>query len=262
METPEPVRYERRGPVAVLTLCAPQRRNALSRESVRTLLAALGRARQEAARAVVLAAEGPVFCAGAFIPDLRDGWMDGTEADTDPVNLFRALAEMPVPVIAAVQGPALGGGFELTLGCDLVVAGEGAWFCLPELGHGVIPNTALALLPRIVGSRLALDLVLTQRRIPAAEALALGLASRVVPAGEEMAQALELAGRIAAHATPSALAVAKRHLLAHAGIDWPRVAHSLHEVPRREWREGLDAVAEKRAVDYETLWREIGPENA
>ncbi len=116
------VKYEMRGHAAVLTLSDPPRRNALSRVIVSDMLACLERARRERARGVVIAADGKVFCSGANMDDLRDGWMDGNEPETDPVRLFRALTEMPVPVVAAVQGPALGGGFELTLCCDLVVA--------------------------------------------------------------------------------------------------------------------------------------------
>ena len=202
-------KYEMHGPVAVLTLCDSPRRNALSRAIVRDMLAHLERARREHARGVVVAAEGKVFCAGANMDDLRDGWMDGQEADTDPVRLFRALGEMPVPVVAAVHGPALGGGFELTMACDLVVASEAAWFALPELGVGVIPNTAAAVLPQLVGVRKAMEIMLMRERIVAADAHRLGLVNLLAPAGEERQCAIDCLHRITGGSTPSALQVAK-----------------------------------------------------
>lgn len=252
------VRYELRGHLAVLTLADPGRRNALSRAIVTGMLAGLGRAMHEHARGVVVAAEGKAFCSGANMDDLRDGWMDGQHADTEPMRLFRALTELPVPVVAAVQGPALGGGFELTMCCDLVVAGDNAWFALPELGVGVIPNTALARLPQLIGQRRAAELMLTRDRLSAAEAKALGLVNQLCAAGEELEAALGLAGRIAAGATPSALAVAKTHLRGHAPIDWDRVRSSLHEVDRAEWDEGLSAFTARRPFDHEKFWQGKG----
>jgi enoyl-CoA hydratase/carnithine racemase len=254
------VRYELRGGIAVLTLNDPTRRNALSRAIVRGMLEALRRATAAAARAVVVAGEGVAFCSGANMADLRDGWMEGNEPDTDPVRLFRALTESPVPVVAAVHGAALGGGFELTMSCDLVVAGEDAWFALPELTHGVIANTALARLPQLIGSRRAYALMLTRDRVSAADALSLGIATRVVPVGHELDEAVALAERIVATSTPGALAVAKRHLLLHNPIDWERVRASLHEVPKREWQEGLDAFTARRPFDYDKFWIRDRPE--
>ena len=99
-----PVRYSHHDGIATLTLDDPQRRNALSRISVAMLLELLERSQTEKARAVVMAANGPVFCAGANIDDLREGWMSGAPDPTDPALLFRKLAEDPRPTIAAVQG--------------------------------------------------------------------------------------------------------------------------------------------------------------
>ncbi|AET92822.1 enoyl-CoA hydratase/isomerase [Burkholderia sp. YI23] len=250
------VPYERRGHIALVTLDEPQRRNALSREIVRGVSAALRRALDDNARAVVIAANGPAFCAGANIDDLRDGWMEGPAADEDPAVMFRRMAEFERPVIAAVHGPALGGGMELTLACDLVVACEAAWFAMPELGHGVIPNTAVALLPRVVGMRRALDLILTRRRVSAGEALDIGLVNRVVPTHDVLDSALALGGQVIEAVPPGALKAAKRNLRAHAAIDWQRVVASPRDVPKTEWQEGLDAFTQKRAPDYERFWRD------
>ncbi|WP_038200289.1 enoyl-CoA hydratase/isomerase family protein [Xenophilus azovorans] len=252
------VHYAIEDHIAVLTLCDPPRRNALSRAIVRDMLAQLARARHERARGVVVAAQGKVFCSGANMDDLRDGWMDGHEEDTDPVRMFQALTEMPVPVIAAVQGPALGGGFELTMCCDLVVASDAAWFALPELGVGVIPNTAAALLPPLVGTRQALEIMLGRERIAAAQAHALHLVNAVVPAGDELRSAVAWAAKIAAGTTPSAVQVARRALRRHHPVDWEAVRRSLHEVDRAEWEEGLSAFTARRPFDHQKFWAGTG----
>jgi enoyl-CoA hydratase/carnithine racemase len=248
------VLFEMLGNVALLTLNDPDRRNALSREIVRGLFAGLDRSIDAGARAVVIAAQGPAFCAGANIDDLRNGWMEGKDPDEDPALLFKRLTESERPVVAAIHGPALGGGLELALSCDLVVAGDGAWFAMPELGHGVIPNTAVALLPRLVGARRALDLIFTRRRVAADEALAMGLVNRVVPTEQVRQQSLLLARLVVSGAPPGALRAAKRNLDAHAAIDWARVLKSPLDVPKAEWQEGLDSFTERRAPSFEHFW--------
>lgn len=252
-----PVLYELRDGIAVLTLNDPQRRNALSRASVSLLLELLERSRADKARAIVLAANGPVFCAGANIDDLKQGWMSGAHDPTDPALLFRRLAEDTRPTIAAVQGGALGGGFELTLACDLVVMGMEAYFALPELGHGVIPNTALARLHPLVGMRRASELILTRRRLSAAEAMQWGLANRLTPTDDVLAGAIELAGHIVQAAPPGAIAAAKRNLTGHGKTDWARVLSSPQDVPAAEWREGLRAFDERRKPSYDSFWQDI-----
>jgi enoyl-CoA hydratase len=249
------VRFEMRGHTALLTLEDPDRRNALSRAIVREALESLGRAKAQGARGIVIAGQGKAFCSGANMDDLRDGWMDGDEQDTDPVRLFRALVESPIPVTAAVHGAALGGGFELTMCCDLVVAGEDAWFALPELGVGVIPNTAMAMLPHLVGARKTLELVLKRDKLSAVAAMALGLVNQVVPAGTEVEAALAITQGIYGGATPSALAVAKKALRSHNPIDWELVRSTLNEVDRAEWNEGLSAFTARQPFNHEKFWQ-------
>jgi enoyl-CoA hydratase/carnithine racemase len=250
-------RFEMQGSIGVATLSDVPKRNALSRAIVRGMFDAIEASRRHDARALVITGDGPTFCAGANIGDLRDGWMEGSDPTTDPMRLFEALTQMPRVVVAAVNGPAVGGGFELTLSCDLVVAHRSAWFALPELGHGVIPNTALARLQQVVGMRRAFDLILTRRRIGADEALALGLVTEVVD-GDARERAIAVAEDIVTHAPPGAIAVAKAQMNQHARTDWARVRASLAEVPAAEWREGLDAFSERRAVDFEKFWRASG----
>lgn len=254
-DTVPAVEYSFDGGLAIIRLNDPRRRNALSKAIVSGVLAALDRAFEDKARAIVITGTGRVFSAGANIDDLQAGWLDGTDAETDPTRLFRALVESPLVVIGAVQGPAVGGGFELSLCCDLVVAADTAFFQLPELGLGVIPNTAVARLAQIIGLRRALDVILTRRRVSAAEALELGLVSEVATADQLMARAMALGHLVAGSAPPGAISVAKQAVQHHARIDWSHVLASLQAVPRAEWQEGLDAFREHRAPDFDRFWK-------
>lgn len=242
--------------IGLITLNDVSRRNALSRRMVSEMIDAIDLSRTLGARALVITAHGSTFCAGANIDDLRDGWMERADPKSDPALLFRKLVQDDRIVVAAVQGPAVGGGFELTLASDLVVAEENAWFALPEVSRGVIPNTGLALLPAIVGTRQALHLVLTGKRLPAAEALQCGIVNELAGSGRAADQAVELAKRIVANAPPGALRAAKRHLHAHSAYDWERVISSVTDVPRAEWQEGLDAFTEKRPTEFGRLWQQ------
>ncbi|AMB88051.1 enoyl-CoA hydratase [Pseudomonas agarici] len=244
--------------IAVITLNDPERRNALSRQLVGEVFDALELSGAAAARAIVIASSGTAFCAGANIDDLRDGWMERADPATDPALLFKRLVEEPRVVIAAVQGAALGGGFELSLACDLVVAAEEAWFSLPEVSRGVIPNTALALLQSMVGSRVALELIVSGRRVGSAEGLSRGLINALAPRESVVERAVAWAQEIVSKAPPGALLTAKRNLHAHAAYDWARVQRSVSDVPRAEWQEGLDAFTEKRDADFEAFWHATG----
>jgi enoyl-CoA hydratase/carnithine racemase len=250
------VMYERRGDIALLILNDPDRRNALSREIVRGVSSALDTASREGVRAVVIAAAGPAFCAGANIDDLRDGWMESPDPDEDPAVMFKRIAEFDRPVVAAVHGAAVGGGMELTLACDLVVAAEPAWFSMPELGHGVIPNTGLALLSRVVGIRRAFELILTRRRVSVEESLDIGLVNRVLAGDKVLEGAVSLAEQIVESVPPGALKAAKLNLHAHTAIDWGRVLRSPLDVPKKEWQEGLSAFTQKRVPEYGRFWDE------
>jgi len=132
-------------------------------------------------RAVVLRAAGPHFGYGSSIQDHRAETIEGSL--TVFTSLLQAMAATPAPTVAVVQGRCLGGGLELALGCDLILAHDDAEFGLPEIGLGVFPPVAAALLPPRVGSGRAAELALTARRIAAAEALDWGLVQRLAPAG-------------------------------------------------------------------------------
>lgn len=249
------VSYHLEGNIAVLTLNDVPHHNALSRTMIAELNLLYERTIEDRAHAIVLGASGPSFCAGANIDDLRSGWMEGADPATDPLHLFRRIAADQRVTIAAVQGMAAGGGLELTLACDLVLAGENAVFTAPELGHGVIPPLAIAILPQVVGRHRAMDLVLTRRKVDMKEALQIGLATHAAESGDVISAGIDLARSIVDRVPPGALAVAKKQFDRHYSIEWERVLTCSSEVPRGEWEEGLNAFAEKRRPDYARFWK-------
>lgn len=186
---PQRVRVETRGPVLLVTLNRPEKRNAVDEAMTLALDAAFDRLDDDPdLRVAVLAAEGPVFCAGT---DLRAGAGPHTPRGGMYGVIKRRRSK---PLVAAVQGPALGGGFELVLAADLVVATTTAWFALPETTRGRVPAAgglfrASDRLPRNV----AAELMLTAGRLEAERAHALGFVNRLVEPHEVVASALELA---------------------------------------------------------------------
>jgi len=160
---------------------------------------------------VLASALRDAFCVGADLKE-RNGFDDDQLRAQRTVFLetFAAVREIDQPTVAAVEGYALGGGYELALSCDLIVAADSATVALPEVGLGLVPGGGgTQLLSRRAGRARALDLVLTGRRVGAAEAYALGLVDRLVPADTARAAATELAAAIARH-SPVSLRAAKR----------------------------------------------------
>ena len=248
------VRVELAERVATVTLDRPEALNAISTELALELAAAVEPLGVDPeVRAVVLTGAGErAFCVGADLKQRAGfddhGWFVQREAFR---RGFAAVRRCPLPTVAAVAGFALGGGTELALACDLVVAAEDATFGLPEVRLGLVPaGGGTQLLARRVGRSAARDLVLTGRRVGAAEALALGLADRVVPPGAVLSAATALAAEIAANA-PTAVRMAKWAL--EVGADLPLEAAM--EVEDQAWRravlsedrrEGIAAWVEKR----------------
>jgi enoyl-CoA hydratase/carnithine racemase len=156
------------------------KRNALNAEVLRGMLAALRHPGE--ARVVLITSEGAVFCSGA---DLVQMAPDATGLEVhESRGLVRevvlAMQDCPIPVVAAVQGLCLAGGVGIILGCDIVLAAEGAAFGLPEVGLGIWPFMVSALLAKQISPKRAMEMMLSARRVPAAEALEMGLISRVV----------------------------------------------------------------------------------
>lgn len=220
-----PISCANDGDIATVTLRRPERRNALSMALLEELSRVLRGMTGDSAGAgtgpvpgpvpvpvpavLILTGEPPSFCAGA---DMREACWGDPAARLLRRDVFREVVEFfhtcPFPTLAAVEGHALGGGLELALACDLVVAGAGAVFGLPELGVGAIPGGGgVHSLVRRTGQGLAADLLLTGRRATAAELRAAGAVERVVPDGTALSEAQRLAAGMLAHRDLLPLAV-------------------------------------------------------
>jgi methylglutaconyl-CoA hydratase len=202
--------------VLTLTLDRPDKRNALDGALIEALGSALERADHDAAvRVVALRGAGRDFCAGADLNELlasADRSAEQNERDALSLGaVFRRMRGLARPVVAVVQGRALAGGAGLATAADIVVAADDAQLGYPEIQRGFVPAMVLTMLRRLVGERVAFDLVSTGRLLDASEARALGLVSRVVPAPDLEAAASALLGGLAA-APPSALTLTKRLL--------------------------------------------------
>jgi crotonobetainyl-CoA hydratase len=217
------VLYEADGHVAVLTLNRPEALNAVNAALADELGGYLERAAaDDEVRAIVVTGAGRAFCAGADLKEIAAGRSIAPTAH--PEWGFAGLAQHWVskPLIAAVNGYAMGGGTEIALACDLVVASEQAAFGLPEVKRGLFAAAGGVIrLQRQIPIKLAAQLALTGDPVDAATARQWGLVNDVVPAGEVVLRALELAGRIAANA-PLSVRHTKRvlHQTASAGSDW------------------------------------------
>ena len=223
----EGVRIERHGAgdvVAELVLDRPAAMNAVSTAQATSLVAATHQlAEDPSVRAVVVtSSSAKAFCVGADLKE-RNRFTDAELRAQRPVAraAYAGILNLPVPVVAAVHGFALGGGFEIALGCDLIVADDTAVFALPEVSVGVIPGGGgTVLLARRVGWNRAADLIFTARRVSAEEGYRVGFVDRLVPAGQARTAALELAEAIAAN-SPIGVRNAKRAIrsaLAQAAI--------------------------------------------
>lgn len=252
------VLVRREGHVAELVLDRPGAMNAVSTAMARSLSAACAAlAEDREVRVVVVTSSAErAFCAGADLKE-RNALSDAELLRQRPVTraAYTAVLDLPVPVLAAVHGYALGGGFEIALSCDLVIADRTAVVGLPEVSVGVIPGGGgTQLLPRRVGAARAAELIFSARRVEAEEAYALGLVDRLVATGEDRAQALALGARIAGH-SPVGLRAAKRALRLGHGLD----LRAGLEVEDAAWRtvafsgdraEGVAAFNEKRKPDW------------
>lgn len=186
-----------------LTLNRPERRNALDTELLRLLCTAIRTADDDPAlRVILLAAEGPVFCAGADLGEFK-GPAHRPEEMARRTDLIMALQlvleQVSVPVVAAVQGAAVGAGASLAIAVDLTVMGKSARIAYPELAHGMVPSMVIAHLQRRAGRKQAFELLALGQPIDAARSLSLGLCNRVVEDAEVFATALGLAQSLAQH---------------------------------------------------------------
>jgi enoyl-CoA hydratase len=248
------IRTEVSDGIAVITINRPEARNAVNGDVARGIAAATDDFDARAdVRVIVLTGAGGTFSAGM---DLK-GFLTG-DAPIAPGRGFGGMAERPPakPVIAAVEGYALAGGFELVLACDLIVASEEAKFGLPEVRRGLVAGAGgLLRLPSRIPYHLAMEIALTGEHVPAVRLAEAGLVNKLVPAGEALAVARELAGRVALGA-PLAVGASKRVIVESAG--WPageafaKQAQVIGPVfVSKDAREGAAAFAEKR----QPAWR-------
>jgi enoyl-CoA hydratase len=232
-----PVHQERTGAVCVVTIDRPEVRNALDQAALHAITAALDAAAAPGSgvRAVVLTGSGErSFCAGLDIAAAGGGLPD---PDSSP--LARLRAGYPLPVIAALNGTAVGGGLELALACDLRIAASHAEFGLPEVSLGFAATEGGVELGRLIPLGVALELMLTADRMDARRAYEVGLVNHVVPPARVRDTALSLASRIAEH-SPAGVRASKE--LAYRALwDAPSAMHALSHTRTEELMAGPDA---------------------
>lgn len=253
-----PVEVSQSDAVVTVTVARPERLNALDSEMLRSLLETFGRlSRDRSVRVVVLTGAGErAFIAGADISEM---------SEKEPVAALAfarlgqavcdAIEAAPQPVIAAVNGYALGGGCEIALACDIRLASDTAVFGQPEVTLGIPPGWGgTQRLPRLIGPGLARELIYTGRRIGAEEALRIGLVNAVYPAGELLARAQQLAAEIARNA-PIAVQLAKEAIRRGLNVDLPTgLAYEAQAFAlafsTADQREGMQAFLDKRPADF------------
>jgi len=250
------IRVETRGRVGLITLDRPQALNALND----TLMDELGAAllafdADEGIGAIVVTGSSKAFAAGADIAAMKDlSFLDAVRGDYITRN-WETIRRVRKPVIAAVAGYALGGGNELAMACDIIIAADNARFGQPEIKLGIIPGAGgTQRLPRAVGKSKAMDLVLTGRMMDAQEAERAGLVARVVPADKLLEEALTVAGTIASYSLASVL-MAKEALvrayempLSEGILFERRMFHALFAT--EDQKEGMSAFLEKRPAEF------------
>jgi enoyl-CoA hydratase len=204
----EAVLYEFNEGLARITLNRPAARNALNSAMCEALVAATRRAREDGARCVLVRALGSVFCAGADLKERQGMGDDAVRARRlKAFAAYEAVERLPMPAIAVVEGPAVGSGVEIAAACDFIIATPSASFRTPEALWGTVGATQR--LPRIIGKRLAKDLMFTGRALGAEEAREAGLVSRVV-APDALTETLAEITATILKAPPAAMALAKR----------------------------------------------------
>lgn len=247
------------GRVGLIQLHRPAALNALSTPLMRELGAALEQFEADAGiGAVVITGDEKAFAAGADIKEMQDaGFVDIYNADfpAGRAAAWRHFATLRKPIIAAVAGFALGGGCELAMACDLILAADTAVFGQPEVTLATMPGAGgTQRLTRLVGKSKAMEMCLTGRRMDAAEAERAGLVSRVVPAAELLAEAKKVAGKIAALSLPAVMMIKESVNAAYEmplaeGLRFERRAFQ-STFATEDRREGMAAFAQKRKPDF------------
>ena len=254
----ETIKLEMAGQVCVLTLNRPDRLNALTVEVAKDFKAAVAKALDDGARVIVLTGEGNAFCAGGDLRDMqemasREGRLEAFF--DEPLRILNEVVllirQTPVPFIAAINGVAAGGGCNLALACDLVVAAESAKFNQAFVKIGLVPDCGgTFILPRLVGWKRAAELMFTGDMITAQRAAEIGMINSVAPDGELRQRVMALAERLAQSPT-AAIAQMKKLLDASAANDYGSQLDLEREAQieagkSKDFVEGVSAFLEKR----------------
>ena len=249
----ENILVESDGPVAVVTLNRPNRRNALSLALMEELIACLGSlGRNTEIRAVILAANGPAFSAGHDLTELMDRQIADYRRVFDVcTDLMTIIQTIPQPVIAEVQGIATAAGCQLVATCDLVVASEKSQFATPGVRIGLFCTTPMVALTRAVGRKRALEMLLTGTPIDARTAMEYGLVNRVVPHERLRDESYSLARRIA-ETSSITVSIGKQAFYTQIDLDQPKAYAYAKEVMSlnamaEDAQEGIGAFLEKRS---------------
>lgn len=239
-----------------ITIARPERRNALNMDvKSRVADAVDALTRDDEVRVIVIAGAGGVFVAGTDIEEMRS--MTPTSHSRQVTDrMFTTLSKCPKPLIAAVEAYAFGGGCELAMACDMIVAGATAKFGQPEIKLGIMPGAgACQRMVRVIGKFRAMKLILTGEPVSAPEALAMGLVSEVTDTGAAVQRAIELGATIAGMPQLSVLAIKE---VMSAGADLPLDAALLLErkafqilFDSHDQKEGMTAFLEKRKPDFQ-----------
>jgi enoyl-CoA hydratase len=251
----EMILAETRGRVGLATLNRPQALNALNNQLMRELMDALEAFdKNDSIGAMVITGNEKAFAVGADINEMADKTIQQM-MDRDHVGVFGRIRTIQKPVIAAVSGWALGGGCEIALSCDMIVASESAKFGQPEINIGVIPGAGgTQRLTRAVGKAIAMEMILNDRRLTAQEAYQFGMVNHVVPVEGYLEAALKLAEEIASRA-PVAVRDAKKMInqsyerfLADGLAEEKQVFYNLFAT--EDQKEGMKAFTEKRKPEW------------
>lgn len=257
MDSP-PVTLAFDGPLATLTLSRPERRNPLSLECLQAIESALTTVADSPARVLVIASTGPAFSAGHDLGEMA-GHRDEEFFELlfgTCVRVMTLLHELPQPVIAAVDGVATAAGCQLVAACDLAVASETSRFATPGVNIGLFCSTPMVPIQRAVGTKRALEMLLTGDMIDAATAAEWGLVNRVVPAADLAGAVADLAARLT-RSSGHVLALGKRAFWAQAGLT-EAAAYALAcpvmvgNAVGPDAAEGIRAFLEKRAPQWPT----------
>lgn len=256
------IKLEMQDAVGVITLNRPESLNALTLEVGREFQAAVNEAREKGARAIVITGAGRAFCAGGDLREMQRIAAQNGRSEAFFDEPLRELNEClllirrsPLPFIAAVNGAASGGGCNLALGCDLVIAGESARFNQAFIKIGLSPDCGgTFILPRLIGWRRATQLLMTGEVVSAPEALGMGMINAVVPDAELLAQAMRMAKTLASAPT-AAIGRIKELLEASASNDYGEQLEQERKAQiqsglTKDFKEGVAAFIEKRPPKF------------